>query len=135
MTPAEAANFVISGTEIIKGGEILVKKMPAFKLGDLVDVMINEFGPRFEQDPDNINVEIMGEGPGERSHEKLISEDEIKISNEYEDLFAIYPNIEEISRSISIENSLKGEYNSARATHLSKEEIINIVDEYMRNND
>lgn len=128
MTPDEAVDFVIDSTEQATGGEVFVKKMPAFKLEDLVSIAKEELAPKCGYSPEEIDVEMVGAGSGERIHEKLISVDEARITSEQEDRFVLYTNSDVLDYTPPcFENSIDGEYTSADATMLSMNELRGLV--------
>ena len=76
----QAAEFVISCTERMQGGEVFVPKIPSMNITDLVEAI----APGCE-------VEIIGIRPGEKVHEVLVSEDESRHTLELDDKFVIQP--------------------------------------------
>ncbi len=82
ITLEQAVEFVIKCLTIMKGGEIFIPKIPSMKIVDLASVIAPECG-----------FEIVGIRPGEKLHEILIPEDEIRYTVEYDDLYIIQPDI------------------------------------------
>ena len=76
----EACQLVIKSIDITNGGEIIVPKIPSFKIIDLAYAVSN-----------NKNFKIIGKRPGEKLHEELISEYEGEFTIEYKNYFIIYP--------------------------------------------
>ena len=76
----QAAEFVISCTARMLGGEVFVPKIPSMNIQDLVQAI----APGCE-------VEIIGIRPGEKVHEVLVSEDESRHTRELDDRFVIQP--------------------------------------------
>ncbi|MDO6632237.1 polysaccharide biosynthesis protein [Bacillus thuringiensis] len=74
LTIEDAVGLLFKATYEGKGGEIFVMKMPAFKIKDLAEVLIEYYG--------KINVEIkeVGIRPGEKINEILLSEVESRTS-------------------------------------------------------
>lgn len=68
------------------GGEIFIKKLPAFKITDLIDVIKEMFHADNE-------VKVMGLRPGEKIHEALINGEEMARSFEFQDCYVIKPSI------------------------------------------
>ena len=82
ITLEQAVEFVIKCLTIMKGGEIFIPKIPSMKIVDLASIIAPECG-----------FEIVGIRPGEKLHEILIPEDEIRYTVEYDDLYIIQPDI------------------------------------------
>jgi FlaA1/EpsC-like NDP-sugar epimerase len=97
MPMQEAINLLFKATELAQGGEIFVFKMKAIKIRDLAEVMIEELAPNFGYSPNKVKMEIIGNKPGEKLYEELMTEDEARRASESEDLFILFPEMEELS--------------------------------------
>lgn len=128
MLPEEAADFVINAHERAKGGEVFVKKMPSFSLETLVEAVIEGFADRLSRGPNSVEIDYVGAKPGERFHEKLVSEDEVRFTVESDDLFVLLPNYESNDYYQAPQNSLEGEYTSEDARSLSVEDLIKMIE-------
>jgi FlaA1/EpsC-like NDP-sugar epimerase len=109
------------------GGEIFVMPMPALKIGDLADVMIKELGN------ESTGKIIIGERPGEKTHEVLVSKHESKRTFKFGEYFLILPDIEieRIKKSYDPKKLEKvdfEEFNSKDAKRLNHEEIKRLLD-------
>lgn len=126
----EAVELVLKTQQEMRGGEIFVLKMPTFELEVLVEVMRNEYGPAFGYDPSDIEVEVVGRRPGERTHEKLISRDELAHTEEREYMFVLHPQIDlqHIDRELAGDNSIDTEYTSIDPEPLSYDELHALID-------
>ncbi len=82
ITLEQAVEFVIKCLTIMREGEIFIPKIPSMKIVDLASVIAPECG-----------FEIVGIRPGEKLHEILIQEDEIRYTVEYDDFYIIQPDI------------------------------------------
>ena len=80
ITLEQGVRFVIRCLEDMRGGEILVPKIPSMNIMALSKVIA----------PD-CEVEFIGIRPGEKTHEVLVSEDESRYAVELEDKFVILP--------------------------------------------
>jgi len=136
MSMRDAINLLFKATEIAQGGEIFVFKMDAIKITDLAEVMIGELAQKYGYTPDEIKIEIIGNKPGEKLYEELMTEDEARRALESEDMFIILPEMKELSHinkssypSVS-EAEVKA-YNSRDVKHLAREEIKEIL--YQKN--
>jgi len=119
MSIPKAVDLVLKAAEMAQGGEIFILKMATLRIGDLAEVMIEELAPRYGHDPKATPVKIIGKRPGEKNHEELLTEDEAEYAHEIEDMFIIYPAVEnqEVGK-ISVRK-----YTSDNERLLTKEEI------------
>lgn len=127
----EAVELVLEAHERMTSGEIFVLKMPAFQVGTLAEAMIEEYGPRMGHDNSEIEIELIGPRPGERTHEKLISSDESSQARELDDMYVILPEIDAPGykkHNYSGKKSVNNEYISAEANILSKNEIVALIE-------
>lgn len=76
----QGVRFVIRCIEQMHGGEVFVPKIPTMNIVDLVKAVAP-----------GCDVENIGIRPGEKLHEILISEDEVRQTLELEDMFVIKP--------------------------------------------
>lgn len=86
LTLPEAIKLVFKATCETKCNEIYVKKMPACLITELAKVMGSELGGNT-----NYPIKIIGIRPGEKIHETLVSEEEMRRSIETDDNYVIYP--------------------------------------------
>ncbi len=126
----EAVDLVLSANERMNGGEVFVLKMPTFDVGTLAETMIDGYAPTVDIDPETIEIDIIGPRPGERMHEKLISEDELQTTVELSDMFVIYPQIDfESYQQYEETTSLGSEYTSASKEPMSSEELLDMINQ------
>ena len=102
------------------GGEVFVMDMPTMKIDDLADVMIKELGN--SKGNKKTRKIIIGERPGEKLHESLVSEDESKRAYRTGKYFLILPMIE-------IEQ-IKKKYTKAYLNKLTKLPIREFTSEH-----
>jgi len=126
LTLEEAIKLVFKATFESLGGEIFVMKMPACKIVDLAQVLIETSGKK------NIEIEVLGIRPGEKIHELLLSEYESQSAIAYDDeYFVILPsiNIKDLKKHYSkyMPANLIN-YNSSKNL-MSKEEIKELLKE------
>jgi len=91
MSVREAANLVIKGALLAKGGEVFITKMPVVRIIDLARVMIDILAPRFGKKSEDIEIRYIGAKPGEKLYEELMSEEETNRSYELKDMFVTLP--------------------------------------------
>ncbi|KQH83479.1 hypothetical protein AMR53_00470 [Thermococcus thioreducens] len=126
MRISDAVKLVFKATEIGAGGELFILKMPAFRLGDLVDVMVHDIAPLLGIDSEDILVELIGLSPGEKLHEDLISEVESYYVDDLGDMYRV--TIGGVKKAVG---SVWIRYTSKDAPRVSKEDLKNLVLEYL----
>ena len=117
----EAAKLILNAGEISEGGEIFILKMPAVKVTDLAEAMVEYYAPKYGFNVEDIDVKIIGKRIGEKLNEELMTADETLFAEETEDLFIIRKEINENHPNIV--------YNSSEIEHLSKNEILEVLKE------
>lgn len=115
----EAIELVFKATVEGEHGQIFVKKMPACYIMDLARAMSKALTGK-----DNYPIEIIGIRPGEKIHEVLVSEEEMRRAVETEEYYVIYP-YGKLDEPKLITN-LK-EYASNTTRMLSIDEIISLL--------
>ena len=81
ITMDEALDFILKAAEYGQGSEIFVPKIRAYTISDIKKALAEILGDYGE--------EIVGIRPGEKMHETLINNEEIRYSWEYKDLYMI----------------------------------------------
>ena len=120
-----AVDLVFKAAKIAQGGEIFIFKMPALRIGDLAEAMVEELAPQYGYNPESIKVEISGKRAGEKIYEELLTEDEAMNVSETEDMFVVTAAKNRERTSVSTKK-----YRSDRdAVFLTKEEIKEILKE------
>jgi len=121
----KAVDLVLRAAEIAQGGEVFIFKMPALRISDLAEAMIEELAPHYGYEPKSIKVEISGKRAGEKIYEELLNEDEAMNASETKDMFIIQAAEKREGKKI-----LAKEYRSDReAILLTKEEIKEMLKE------
>jgi UDP-N-acetylglucosamine 4,6-dehydratase len=87
ITLDQGVAFVLSGLEMMRGGEVFVPKIPSMKVVDLAEAM----APGIAQT-------VVGVRPGEKLHEMMISSDDARNTVDLGDRYAIEPAFVEYSR-------------------------------------
>ena len=123
ITMNEALEFILNATKIGQGSEIFIPKMKAYDMNTLVKALRELFG--------EVKQEITGIRPGEKLHEALINNDEIRytwninnmymLTNPHYELFNTH-NISEIYNDISKVENLDI-YSSDVAEKITVEEL------------
>jgi UDP-N-acetylglucosamine 4,6-dehydratase/UDP-glucose 4-epimerase len=129
ITMNEALDFILNATDSGKGSEIFVPKMRAYNIMDLKDAIKDLF--------ENVSEEIIGIRSGEKLHEMLINEDEIRYSWEYNNMYLItnpsYPlfhtnNIRDTYKGIKKIENVK-DYSSDQVNKISKVELKKMIED------
>jgi UDP-glucose 4-epimerase len=116
----EAVELILYAIKNGKGGETFVKKMPAATIIDIAKA----FGERLTGNKD-YPTKVVGIRPGEKIHELLVSEDEMRRAIEFEDHYAIYDyGVLKEPRLINKDINEYGSYNTKR---LNQEEILELL--------
>ena len=97
ITINEAINLVFKSFKMMKGGEIIVPKLPSMKITDLAKAI----------DKDK-KTKIIGVRPGEKTHEILCPSDDSRLTIEFKEHYIIIPSINfEINKKKFKRNNLK----------------------------
>jgi len=118
---SEAVSLVLKAGALAKGGEIFILKMPAVKILDLIEVMIEELSPKYGYSPEDIKIKIVGKRPGEKLFEELMTEEEFKYAQEIEDMYVVNTLENEFCKDREYKNNVV--LNSKEIAYLTKEEI------------
>jgi FlaA1/EpsC-like NDP-sugar epimerase len=100
MSLERAAQLVLEGAILARGGEVMVTKMEVVSILDLAQVMIDLLAPRYGHNPADITIDIIGAKPGEKMYEELLSLEEVQRSVELAEMFVVLPAFRAIYQSI-----------------------------------
>lgn len=89
MPISQAVSLCLEAMERMRGGEVFILKMPRVRIGDLVEVLIETFAPRYGRSPADIEIEVIGARPGEKRHEVLMTEDEAASAQELDGMYVV----------------------------------------------
>ncbi|WP_062109465.1 SDR family NAD(P)-dependent oxidoreductase [Bacillus niameyensis] len=123
MTVQQAASLTIQAMKLAVGGETFILKMPVISLSDLVEVMIEEVGEKYNIPLEEIKIKEIGLRPGEKKYEELMTYDESLHAFELPQMFVIPGPFLSI---LPYENSKKatpGTYQSGDQQPITKEEL------------
>ena len=87
----QAVMLVLKAMVLTQGGEIFVLKMPTILIKDLIEVIIEEYAPKINKNPDSIEINVIGAREQEKLNEELISPQEFASCYELDDMYIIYP--------------------------------------------
>ena len=121
ITMNQALDFIIRSLKKGNGGEIFIPKLKAYSLEVLKDAILEVLKK-------DVKTEIISVRPGEKYHESLISNEEIRNTFEDdEDYIILQENSLQTTNKKFKKTSLKNEYSSDNVKLLDKEEIKNIL--------
>lgn len=89
LTYSDVFDLITQALEHVRSGEVFVYKMPAIKIEDLAEAMIEVLAPQAGYDPSEIEIEITGRRPGETFHEEIMTRRESSLAYENETLYSI----------------------------------------------
>jgi FlaA1/EpsC-like NDP-sugar epimerase len=125
---AESINLIFYATKMALGGEIFIPRMPAVKIVDLANAMIEELAPKYGYNPKDVTVEIIGVKPGEKLYEEIMTEEEFSRALETDKMFIVLPQLMDEFRHIDYKYTgaqmiTSQDYTSRDANFLQKDEI------------
>lgn len=120
MSIPEAVNMILHAGEIAKGEEIFILKMPALKIVDLAEVMIEILSYKYGFSHDEIEIEYIGKRLGEKLYEELMTVDELDYVVDKGELFVL-------NSEYAINEDCNFDYNSNLTPKLNKDEIKKIL--------
>jgi UDP-N-acetylglucosamine 4,6-dehydratase/5-epimerase len=82
MTQEEAVDLVLLAANRMRGGEVFIPKLPAYRLGDLAEAVVPGW-----------TKQVVGLRVGEKMHESLIAPDEVRLTRDMGDHFCVLPAI------------------------------------------
>ncbi len=89
----EAVGLVFQAMSMMQGGDLFILKMPVARLGDLVQVAIEEMAPHLGHQPSDIEIKKIGNRPGEKMNEELMTSEEALRAQETDSMFIVVPPI------------------------------------------
>ena len=116
-----AVELILKATYYARGGEIFVLKMKSVRIGDLARAFVEVVAPAMGLDPRRVEIKIVGERPGEKMHEELMTDIESLRVVEFDDMYVIYSDLQAPPDVQKIGVARLGKYSS-------KDYVINNVD-------
>lgn len=135
MSIPQAVHLTFDAMERMEGGELFILKMPVARLGDIVEVLIEELAPHFGRDPASLEYRVTGMRPGEKMHELLMTQEEAQYAIEEDRMFIVRSPILVPGGIETTRGNVPVPFlDSSRCTPLTKEQIrellIPIISEY-----
>jgi UDP-N-acetylglucosamine 4,6-dehydratase/5-epimerase len=123
MNMDEALDLILESASIGKGSEIFIPKLRAYSITDLKNALVEMLG--------NTGEEVTGIRDGEKMHEDLINEDEIRYTWELNDKYILFNPMkseEEIKKAYpKIKKVDLGHYSSDHAEKIPVPELKKII--------
>ena len=120
MTLDQSVDLVIHAMTAARGGEIFVRKAPASTVRDLASAMVRKYSKAGADHP----MRCVGIRPGEKMHEVLVNEYEMRRAEDTGDFFTIHP---EYDSGKLMEVPLGTEYTSENTVRLTSYEHISAL--------
>ncbi|MFA5392074.1 MAG: SDR family NAD(P)-dependent oxidoreductase [Candidatus Paceibacterota bacterium] len=117
LTTDQAIELIMLALNSSMDGKVFVKKSSSARIGDIAEVFKEKY---------KISIKITGKMIGEKLHEMLISNEETTRTKDLEKYFEISPVVLGLPYSEA--------YTSDITSRLSKEEISNLFDNYLKQN-
>ena len=130
MSIPDAVSLTFSAMQQMKGGELFILKMPVFVLGDLVDILCEEYAAHRGIDPSTIGRATIGVRPGEKLHEVLMTEEESQFAKETSDMFIIPSSLDPFTDAVNPQQK-PHVYSTATAEPMGAEELRSIIRSYL----
>jgi FlaA1/EpsC-like NDP-sugar epimerase len=127
----DAVRLVMETTEVARGGDLFILKMRAFRLGDLLDVILDCAFQEMGITRDRVEVKEIGLIPGEKLHEDLISPTEVGLLYDLGDKYVILKSAERGSMYHGIIKADLPRYTSADVNLVSRSDLREIVMHYI----
>jgi len=83
MTIDEAVRLILRAATKAQGGEVFILKMPALKIIDLAEVLIEKYADR------KIEIKEIGKKPGEKLFEKIVTKTEAEQALELKNMYVL----------------------------------------------
>ncbi|MCY4732123.1 polysaccharide biosynthesis protein [Natronomonas gomsonensis] len=131
LTYDDVFDLVTGAAEKTTGGEVFVYKMPAIRIPDLADAMIETLAPTYGYSPEDIEIEVIGPRPGETFHEEIMTDRESRRAYENGSMYAILPEATETRTPDPPEGFEEVDdliLSSKNAEKLSKSEIVSLLE-------
>lgn len=118
----DAVKFAAHSMTNMHGGEIFIPRLPSMKIKTLLEAL-----------SDGHKIEVVGIRPGEKLHETLITEEEARRVEEFDEIFVIHPEVSDHGRrQRGLGKKLEEGFRYASDTNtdfLSKEKLKELLDQ------
>lgn len=127
MTIADAVGLVLEAGAVTEGGEVFILKMPAVRVGDLIQAIVDAAAARCGKDPASVRTRTVGIRPGEKMDEELLTTEEVPRTVDRGAMFAVLPphRISEIRAPVPAD--AVGLYHSGKAAYLDQAALRDLL--------
>ena len=107
--------------------------MPAVRIVDLAEVMVEQLAGKYGYSPESISIEEIGAKPGEKMYEELISHEEARRAVELENYYSVLPAFRGMYSDINYDypgiksSSVEMPYNSSNQPAMDKEWLFQFL--------
>lgn len=128
MSTAQAVKLTLRASQLARGGEIFILKMPSIRIADLSKIFINKHFPG-----KNIKIKEIGNRVGEKIHEDLLGgSDSAKKVMSNDEMFIVVPDVDirNLKQDMFKYKGFKeivNDSNYSSEDHLRPEEIVKII--------
>jgi len=135
MNISQAVELILKAAKIAMGGEVFILKMPAVRIEDLAEVMIEKLAPKYGYKTEEIEIKTIGKRAGEKLYEELMTENEAENAWGDEEMFVVLQQAFGITGKLSyklpdnFKKVQKREYSSEGVKLLNKEEVKLLLNE------
>jgi UDP-N-acetylglucosamine 4,6-dehydratase len=127
ITMNEALDFILKASEFGQGSEIFLPKIKSYTINSIKESLIEILG--------NFEEEVIGIRPGEKLHETLISNEEIRYAWEYNNMYMITNPLYPMFHPDVIDNNYNGikkitnmeSYSSDKVDKINKIELVEMI--------
>jgi FlaA1/EpsC-like NDP-sugar epimerase len=131
MSIPEAVSLTFSAMEQMQGGELFILKMPAFRLRDFVEVLIEEVAPLYGKKASSIVTQTVGKRPGEKMQELLMTAEEAQFAIETDTMFIVRSALDPFKEDPNAApRNIPRAYSSSDMLPLDRESIRGIIRAY-----
>lgn len=126
ITLPEAISLLFKAVQVSRGGEIFVMRMPAYRITDVAQVLIEDSGI------EDVAIETIGIRPGEKLDEVLVSEHESSHTYKYDETYYVImpmikiPGLQEHYEGLNLKKVNFARYTSADLI-LEKNEVKELL--------
>jgi len=140
MSTERAIELILKATSIARGSEIFILRMPAVKIHDLAEILVEHHSFKHGHSPENIKIKLIGAKSGEKIHEHLLTDYEKQYAKLIDnDLIVLEPLIRarrglEMYKNVDVDDNKMPEgsfNNSSDEKLLTKEEIKKLLDDVL----
>lgn len=123
MTINQAVELIFKATSIARGGEVFILKMPALRIIDLAQVLLEDYSVKLNRKTTDITIKEIGIRPGEKITEQLVTPLESEYTLEMKDMFVIPPIVENPDLKLQSINEKIDYYKSIGAHKIDKKSL------------